>query len=153
MTSDLHCADCGSTRLAGRHRSDSDHGMFWAVVERAYENWPESAGFQPSSKDHLYGWLLIEARHLESAEVESDDTDTVLAAGKAFFKLAGRKIHCVRMYRMEHGVRIVIPKSLSYRAADKRTFEDVRSKVYEIIEATLGVPIETLKKEAEREAA
>lgn len=151
--SDLHCGDCGSTNVVGSHqnRSDRDHNMFHAVIGRAYESWPESARFQPSSKDHLYGWLLIEAGHSESAEVESGDRDEIIRAGKAFFTLVGRKVHCVRMFGIPNGVRIAIPKSLAKKAEEKRPFEDIRSKVYEIIEITLGMPIETLKKEAAAE--
>jgi hypothetical protein len=153
--SDTHCGDCGSTNIVGAHqnRSDRDHNMFHAVIQRAYESWPETAKFQPSSKDHLYGWLLIEAGHSESAEVESDDRNEIIRAGRAFFKLVDRSVHCRRMFGTPSGVRISVSKSLAKKAEEKRVFEDVRSKVYEIIESILGVPIETLKREAEKEAA
>jgi hypothetical protein len=45
-------------------------------------------------------------------------------------------------------VRVLIPKSLDYKTAGKRQFEDVRSAVYSIIETVLGVDVETLKREA-----
>lgn len=145
------CTHCGSPL---RHRSDSDHGMFWAVMDRAYDNWPEREGlFQPTSKEHLYGWLLIEVGHSESIEIETKDYEVAKVFARGFFTLTRRKIHCMRVFETEKGMRITVPQSLSYAEAGKKKYEDVRAKVYELVEVILGVQIATLKREAQREAA
>ena len=146
------CTHCGSPE---RHRSDADHKMFHAVIQRVFENWPEHMAekFKPTDAMHLYGWLLIEVEYMETAEVENKDHDAVVATVKAIYEITKRKIHCLRIFPTEKGYRIAIPKSLSYAEAGKKKYEEVRAKVYELVEVILGVPIATLKREAQKEAA
>lgn len=145
------CSQCGSPL---RHRSDSDHSMFWAIIDRAYQNWPHDHEFEPLGRMHLYGWLLIEAgHHKPPIEIESRNKEFVASIVRAMFPAIKDKVHCIRFFPTAKGVRVLLPESLSYKAAGKHKYEDVRAKVYEIIEATLGVTVETLKKEADREAA
>jgi len=141
-----NCPTCGQ---ASRHRSDADHRMFWAVMKLAYDNWPEHE-FEPLGISHLYGWLLIEAGYIHEPpiEIESRNKDFVRDIVMALFPAIKSKIHCIRFVPTAKGVRVLVPKSLDYKTAGKRQFEDVRSKVYEIIESVLGVPVETLKREA-----
>ena len=127
--------------------------MFWAIIDRAYQSWPEDHEFKPTSKYHLYGWLLIEAGHCDSVEVETKDYGVAKIFAKAFFTLTQREIHCMRVFETEKGMRITVPQSLSYAEAGKKKYEGVRTNVYEIIEAILGVTVEELKREAQREAA
>ena len=129
--------------------------MFWAVIKLAYDNWPNNHEFEPLGRDHLYGWLLIEAGYIHEPpiEIESRNKDFVRDIIMAVFPAIKSKIHCIRFIPTAKGVRVLVPKSLDYKTAGKRQFEDVRSKVYQIIEDVLGVPVETLKREARREAA
>ena len=71
-----------------------------------------------------------------------------MAIVMALFPAIKKKIHCIRFVEMAKGIRVLIPKSLDYKTAGKRQFEDVRSAVYTIIESVLGVDIDTLKREA-----
>jgi hypothetical protein len=147
------CSECGGPK---QHRSDIDHGMFWAIITRAFKNWPEQHEFCPMDKYELYGWLLIEAEHCVSGLVEDKDTNAIRKSARTFLDLAGESEHPIYYMRLvvaRNGVKVTIPKSLSYKTAGKRKFEDVRSKIYEIIEVTLNVKIEDLKREARREAA
>lgn len=128
--------------------------MFWAIIDRAYQNWPHDHEFEPLGRMHLYGWLLIEAgHHKPPIEIESRNKEFVASIVRAMFPAIKDKVHCIRFFPTAKGVRVLLPESLSYKAAGKHKYEDVRAKVYEIIEATLGVTVETLKKEADREAA
>lgn len=129
-----------------RHRSDEDHGMFWAIMQRAYECWPEQHPFRPDSRDHLYGWCLIEAGHKKCVEVETDNPSQAVAVVKAIYEVSGDEVHCIRLFGTPSGIRICTPKSLSYRTAGKKKYEDVRSAVYEIIESVLEVKIDELKR-------
>ncbi len=137
------CPNCGGPM---KHRSEDDHEMFWAILHRAYENWPENHGFKPDNKSHLYGWLLIEAGHKDCVEVETTDKSVAISVARAMFSVTKREIHCMRVFGTPTGVRICVPKSLSYKSAGKKQYEGVRSVVYEIIETALGVKVETLKR-------
>ena len=142
------CRECGAPK---RQRSDIDHGMFWAVVERAFRNWPEAHEFCPMDKYELYGWLLIRVDYCVSGEIHDRDINAIRKSARVFMELCGESDHPIYYMDLKpttNGVRVKIPKSLSYKSAGKRRFEDVRSKVYEIIELTLGVKIEELKREA-----
>lgn len=142
------CRECGAPM---RQRSDIDHRMFWAIVHRAFSNWPEQHPFCPMDASELYGWLLIEAKHCVSGEIKETAINAIRKSARVFLDLAGESEHPIYYMRLaptKHGVKVTIPKSLSYKSVGKRQFEDVRSRVYEIIEVTLGVKVEDLKREA-----
>jgi len=120
--------------------------MFWAIMQRAFENWPEDHVFRPDSKEHLYGWILIEAGYSECTEVEAKDHAVALAVAKAIYGVTKREIHCMRIFGTSTGVRVCVPQSGDYAHAGKKKFEQMRSAVYEVIEATLGVSIDELKR-------
>lgn len=138
------CWVCGSHLDA---RSDPDHRMFWAIMQAAFDNWPEAHPFKPDDRDHLYGWILIEVGHRRCAEVETTDKSIALRVAEAMFEIAADEVHSVRVFGTASGIRVCVPRSLKYEAVGKREFQRVRSAVYEVIEATLGVSIESLKRE------
>ena len=142
---------CPHCRQPWVHRSDADHGMFWAIIHRAFENWPEDHSYCPNDINELYGWLLVEAKHSVSGEIKDRNINAIRKSARTFFNLTGESDHDIYYMRLEptkSGVRVTIPKSLSYKKAGKRKFEEVRSLVYEIIEVTLNTNIENLKREA-----
>lgn len=120
--------------------------MYWAIMRRAFENWPIDHRFQPNNEEHLHGWLLIEVGHKECVEVETHDVDVAKAVAKGIFHVAQRQIHCMRIYGAETGIRICVPGSLAYDEAGKKKYEAIRAAVYEVIEATLGCKVEELKR-------
>lgn len=130
-----------------RHRTRSDHGAFWHVAQRTFDNWPEQHPFRPTTKEHLIGYILIEVGYSECRDVENighDDERAVKAVARAMFDLAQREIHCMRIFPTATGIRICVPQSLKYELAGKRKYEEARAKVYEYIETTLGIRIEQL---------
>lgn len=137
------CPNCGGPM---KHRSGADHGMFWAVMQRAFENWPETHPFRPESKEHLYGYILIEVGYSDCTEVETDDKSIAIAVAKAIYGVTKREIHCMRVFGTGTGVRVCVPQSGDYAHAGKKKYEAMRSAVYEVIENTLGVTIEELKR-------
>lgn len=148
-----NCKLCGAPT---RQRSDIDHRMFWAIVHRAFENWPEQHAFCATDANELYGWLLVEAEHSVSGEIQDRDINAIRKSARTFLDLAGESEHPIYYMRLtptKKGVKVTIPKSLSYKTAGKRQFQDVRSRVYEIIESVLQTDVQTLKREARREAA
>lgn len=152
---DVGQGTCPHCKQPWLHRSDADHGMFWATINSACKNWPSEHPFQPSGvndkdrADNLYGWLLVEVGYADVGDIESHEIyaiDVGLRAARRTVK--GKKLHYWRMRETPTGWQLITPKSLDYKTAGKRQFEDVRSAVYEIIESVLGVPVETLKHEA-----
>jgi hypothetical protein len=140
---------CPTCKQPWLHRSDADHRMLHAIVSIAYTNWPESHEFEPMGRDHLYGWLLIQAGHHEPPiDIASRKPEIVRETLQAITPIVAKRFHCIKILPMAKGYRVLFPKSLSYKEAGKRQFEDVRSKVYEVIETVLGTDIETLKREA-----
>ena len=142
------CPTCGGPL---RHRSDTHHKLFFAVITQVFHNWPEAHAFQPSSAEHLRGWLLIEAGHTKQIEIAGPQNITV-AAVKACREVLGNA-EALRMYRTETGIRLVAPASLKYREVGKRKFEDISHAVFEIVEAITGTPIEQFRQQARRPAA
>lgn len=144
------CSQCGSPL---RHRSDPHHRMFFSVIAKAFDSWPESARFQPVSAEHLRSYLLIKANHFNKLDVECENPDAFALEDQLRGILQAVTDKPPLMHTYSWGVRIFWPKSISYAAADRKVFNEVSEKVFEILEATLGVPIETLKREAQQEAA
>lgn len=125
--------------------------MYWAVLRKAFRNWPEAHKFQPRDEAHLHGWLLIEAGYYTSAEIEvsDDEEQAAKAMARAIFSITARDIHDMRLLRSGRGRwRICVPDSLSYEAAGRAKYHEMRAAVYEIIVAVLGIEsIEVLKRE------
>ena len=144
------CPACGETKT---RRGDAHHRLFFAVIAKAWDSWPESAKFQPETPEHLRSYLLIKAGHFDKLDIRCDNPDAISLEDqlRVIIKTVSDKPPLMHSYQW--GVRVFWPKSISYAACDRRTFNEVSTKVFEILETMLGVPIETLKKEAEREAA
>jgi len=138
------CPTCGGPM---KHRSDKDHGMFWAMMQTAYDNWPETHKCKPTSRENLYGWILIELSFAQTIDVEAEDIAIAMRTARATFEISKRKIHCMRVFQIEGGVRIAVPDSTAYDAAGKKKFETIRAAVYEYVETVLGVKIEEIKRQ------
>ena len=145
---------CPTCKQPWQHRSDADHRMLHAIVSLAYTNWPETHEFEPMGRDHLYGWLLIKSGwHEPPIDIESRKPEIITSTLAAIGPIVAKRFHCIQVLPTAKGVRVLFPKSLDYKSAGKRQFEDIRSKIYEVIESVLGVSVDQLKREAQKEAA
>lgn len=124
------------------------------MIAEAFKQWPENAEFQPEDAEHLRAYLLVKAKHFDKLDVRCRNADAISlktqldAVIRAFCDGKPPLIHAYSW-----GLRIFKPRSISYRTADRKVFNAVSEKVFEIIENVLGVRIEDLKREAQREAA
>ena len=147
------CPQCPFVESEHRSRSTPHHRLFFSVIARAFESWPESEKFQPEDAEHLRSYLLIKAGHFTKLDLRCENPDAMSLEDqlRAIIRTISDKPPLMHSY--EWGVRIFWSKSMSYSAADRKTFNEVCDKVFEIISVTLGVTIETLKREARQEAA
>lgn len=71
------CQTCGQ-----KTRSRPQLNRFMALMEAAYQNWPESHEFQPRDMEHLRKWLVIKAGFRSSKIIRYENwmpkNDTVL---------------------------------------------------------------------------
>lgn len=145
------CPYCNAT--LGKPRSLKAHRYFFALIQRAFENWPDDeTAFQPDSLDHLRAWLLVKAKHrtiiaMEPGEEQVAFLIRLLALTRASGGFA---------FPAEHNGQIVIatPKSISWSELDQPSFAPIAESVYRIIEDVLGTDLKTLKaqaKETERD--
>lgn len=149
---DGRCPTCGNADPFDR--SDEAHGHFFAAVKSAYFQWPERAEFQPTSETHLRGWLLVEAGHKLSMDIDGPKNITVATVRlvRELLREQGGSetaLVAMRMYQTKTGVRVVVPKSISKsgpKRIGKREFTEVSRKVYEIVEQIVGVPVDQLVK-------
>lgn len=145
------CPTCGAPV---RQRSDASHKHFFAVIAEAFRQWPTTAEFQPEDAEHLRSYLLVKARHFDKLDVRCKNSDAIGlktqldAVIRAFCDGKPPLIHAYPW-----GLRIFKPRSISYATADRKVFQAVSEAVFEIIEATLGVKVEDMKREARQEAA
>lgn len=139
--------------LAKYHRSQPSHNLLFAVIDEAFKVWPDNHPFQPEDKEHLRAYLLVKARHFDKIDIKCKSTDAVglgTQINVLIREFSDGKAPLIHAYPW--GVRVFKPRSISYAAADRKVFNAVSETVYEIIETTLGVPIETLKHETNRAA-
>jgi hypothetical protein len=145
------CPTCGAPK---RQRSNASHNLLFAVIAEAFKQWPTSEAFQPEDAEHLRAYLLVKARHFDKLDVRCKNSDAISlrmqldAVIRAFCDGKPPLMHAYPW-----GIRIFKPRSISYAAADRKIFNAVSEAVFQIIENAIGVKIEDLKREAQREAA
>lgn len=136
-----------------RQRSHPHHNLLFAVIQRAYENWPEGEEFQPESAEHLRSYLLIKARHFKNLDLycENPDANSLEDQLRSIIKNVAEKPPIIHTF--EWGVRLYWPQSISYAAVGRAKFNAICEAVFQIISNKLGVSVEALKREAILEPA
>lgn len=146
------CPKCGHE--LSRARSPQDHRRFFAVIQRAYENWNHAHEFQPTSSEHLRAFLLCRAGYhdvttvpVEFVEGEPQLLKLVSLAVEASVKaaLASGDFAFTRIHG--EGIAVFRPKSISWSTIDQKAFGPIREAVEEVIEAETGIKIEDMLKE------
>ena len=146
------CDKCG--QKLPHPRNEARHKLFFAVLKPAMKQWPESAEFQPEDVDHLRSFLLCKSGHCTYNDLSMDVANApgMIAAMKAFMEAnisgSSKRVH---FKQIKTGLRAYTPKSIAFTKCSEADFKVVLDKSIEIIVATIGVPIEQLKREAERE--
>lgn len=137
-----------------RPRSPEHHRLFFAVIARAFESWPEAHEFEPGDAEHLRAWLLCKAgyrttTHYSLAEVPEKRREVIVTTVAAAIGqvLAGRDHAFVTPHK--DGLAVHVPRSMSFEKLGQKEFNALSEAVFAIIASVLGVEVEKLKKEAE----
>lgn len=137
------CPHCGC--VLTKPRSPKHHRHFFAIIDRAFANWPENHRHQPDNPEHLRAWLLVQAGHRDvihdnpdhpSAEFITAIVSRVRETGYAF-----PAVHC-------GALAVAFPRSINWETLDQKDFNPIAESVYAVIEDVLQVSIKELQANA-----
>ena len=147
----LECPHCG--KVIVKARSSPDHRRFFAVIHRAFEQWPEAhPTFVPESAEQLRAWLLCKAGFREATPIMLPDDatehmrDLFRLAIEASVRAAGGYAWVVPY---QNGAAVVRAKSIAWTRVGQSEFNAIRSAVEDVIAAEIGVTAEALLKHGE----
>lgn len=149
------CVCCGCEIDDIDARSSKDHRRFFKIVHVAYHHWPEGHDFQPASAEHLRAWLLCKAdwKTVTTYQLPATDSPIQMAAFIGLIEdLLGDEDNPRFGRWVGSSLHVFKPKSIKYTRAGQKRFNKVRDAVSEIIEAEIGIPVETLLRESEKAA-
>lgn len=146
------CKHCGNPT---KHRSDPHHRLLFAVIARAFDNWPEGPGekFKPSDPEHLRAYLLIKAGHYNKIDLRCENPNAISLEDQIRAVLGAVADKPTLVHTYPWGIRIFTPKSISYAELGRAEFNIICERVFEVLSAKLRVDIKDLKREAELEPA
>jgi hypothetical protein len=140
------CQCCGQEKQSPRN--EARHKLFFAILPKAFENWPEQyAEFQPLSTEHLRKWLIYKAGWCTMRElaIEGPNKRIVVTALKFFLESGNQETFYTTTAK---SIREYRPKSIAWNKCREDDFKRILNTASEIIESVTGVPIENMKREA-----
>lgn len=148
------CPHCGCELI--RARSHRHHRLFFAVIDAAYENWPEQCEFQPTSAEHLRSWLLVKAGY---AERLGNLLSIIRPTPEKLTDFLQMCVHAIKTHG--HGFLAVeseyaefhVPKSIAWAELDQKEFAPIADEVFAQIEGVMGVRVNQLRRQAEQQIA
>lgn len=145
------CPHCGG--LLHRPRSGPDHRRFFALIQAAFEQWPETHDFQPDTAEHLRKWLLCTAGFRERVDIAvpfADDEPAVAKLAAIAIQSALEAAGAYAFVRPDpKGGRVAVYKarSIAWDKIGQKEFAEIRTAIEEIIEAELRVSPDQLLRE------
>ena len=129
-----------------KQRSAPHHRMFFALINTAFHNWPETYEFQPDNAEHLRAWLEIKAEHREVLHFEVEEG----ADPKITQDIVQQSLNMMEGYAWvvlrERKIWVTTPKTIQWSKMGQKEFNEVSAGIFEIIEEIIGVPIEELQR-------
>lgn len=131
-------------------RTRASHNHFFASVEEAFENLPETVAGRWPTSEHMRKWVLIEVGYFDEKEFECPD--------EAFAKRLGTFIRTedsfarISFHRVGKGFKLIVrrAKSQSAAAMAKEQFEASKRDCLDYLAAMVDVKPSDLKKNAGR---
>jgi hypothetical protein len=125
-------------------RSRETHNHYFAAIEEAWRNLPEGIAEQFPTSEHLRKFCLIKAGHANARSVVC--SNQVEAHRIAIF------VKPIDPYAVVtcsgNVVTLYTAKSQSLKAMDRKTFQESKSAVLEILSDMIGVKTDDLQKNA-----
>jgi hypothetical protein len=153
MSARIHsCPECGA--ILTKIRSPQDHRRFFALINRAFEHWPDHE-FRPSTSEHLRAWLLVSVGYYDAQPIplneEMAQNPHLLALARLTVEAAVAAAFRDRDYAFpeftDNGCEIRRPKSINWETLDQKSFGKIREAVEDAIEAAMGVTADQLLRE------
>lgn len=150
----MKCPVCGHDERK-KARSLPQHRRYFAIINAAYSQWPESyLDFQPRSSEHLRKWLQVEAGYGVGVDTTLSFPKSRHAEAKAFVqaivdlvRIAYKEDIFPRINRHTGQIRFYASKSISFCELPHLEACRLFDAVSEIVTAVIGVPAEKLLKE------
>jgi len=142
----MRCPACGWEGGHNNKRSNPDHNRLFALILRAYQQWPEAHPFEPQNAEHLRKWLIVTAgpewRNARQTWLTNDE------ATRRIIKEA--KKEDLDNFAIGDGTTISMcsPKSMAFHKMPQGEFSRLRDAITDIIEQTIGCSVEDLMTEA-----
>lgn len=129
-------------------RSTATHNHEFAWLAEAWRNLPEDLADQYPSVEHLRKRSLIQAGYYDEQIIDAGSNAAALRVAAAFRSREEFSLVIVRQ------VFVVIrtAKSQSRRAMDRKTFQESKSKIMDIVSQMIGVEPATLARETGKAA-
>lgn len=145
-----HCPHCGCELVKPRY--PKYHRFFFAVMQAAFENWPETHPLKPRNSEVLRGMLMVEVGEYDAVgngyRPGSDNVmklldfiDMAIHAGR----LAG---YAKLAVRDDGTAEARYPRSIAWDQMDQKEFGPIAEKIFELVEAETHLRIADLKRGA-----
>ena len=127
-------------RVIHEERSDATHRHYFAAINEAWKNLPEALSKKHPSAEHLRRWALVKAGYADERSIVCDSNAEALKVAAFIKPMDDYAVVIVR----DEVVRVFTAKSQSARAMDKKSFQESKSAVLEIVAELIGVDVQTL---------
>jgi hypothetical protein len=121
-------------------RSDATHRHYFAAINEAWKNLPEALSKKHPSAEHLRRWALVKAGYADERSIVCDSNAEALKVAAFIKPMDDYAVVIVR----DEVVRVFTAKSQSARAMDKKSFQESKTAVLEIVAELIGVDVQTL---------
>ena len=137
------CEHCGkSSKLP---RSGPDHRRLFAIINAAYDSWPETHSFQPNSVEHLRAWCLMRTGRFTLVPLRKrnlDFTEQILLVSDICQQLDAFPFIDIEA----EDVGIKKPHSMRFDRMSQRQFGPLRDAIEDLLCTELGCTVEALAK-------
>ena len=121
-------------------RSQAQHGRYFALVNRAYDNLPESIDCFFRSADALRKWALIKNGFFDKLDYKAADTEEAVRVAK--WQVWSNPDAEITIEGLD--VIIKVAKSQSFRRMKKKEFHESSEKVLLELSKMIGHDLDTL---------
>ena len=131
-----------------QERSQRSHAHYFACVNEVWKNLPEDAIERYPTADHLRRWALVRAGYADHRELVADSSEAAARIAAFVKPMDSYAVVTVRGCV----VTIWTAKSQSQRAMDKKTFQESKDRVLDILAGLIGVTRDDLQQNAQEAA-